>query len=281
MNFHFKEFVLAVLFLAFFASSCKPSLTKKEIIGYSVAAAAGAAALTGAYLFWNNNDDDSLDNVEVVDKNGEKVLQPKAVEKKKFKQVIADALKFMIIPSAIGLGTYWVLGQHTPEGKLKNFDTRNEKIRLGINKKFSNGTRSLAYYLDETDLIKLINANFGKETNCPLIEAERFLKNQKEFLQEPVQFLEEVRAGKIGLKYDDLKMRTQDTERLSNKISDALDVIKKQPDYQEQLKRYDSLEKDRIQREELSTQRKHDFAKILLIIVGTSIIAGKIVAPFV
>lgn len=276
MNFSFNGSVFSALFISFFTTSCYPSLTKKEVIGYSVAAVAGAAALTGAYLLWNGSDDDSLDNVEVVDKNGEKVLQTKAIEKKKFKQVLADALKFMIVPSAVGFGTYWILNKHTLEGKLKNFDDRNEKIKLGLDEKFSDGTSSIVNELGlpEVDLIKFVDSNFGKDTHCPLIEAEKYLKEQKEFLQKQINFVYQEQPASRAFDQKNIK-------ELSDKISFALDVIQKQVGYQEQLKRYDSLERDRFQREELSTQRKYDFAKILLIIAGTSIVAGKIVAPFV
>lgn len=271
MNFSFKKSIFAILFVSFFTTSCYSSLTKKEVIGYSVAAAAGAAALTGAYLLWNSNDDDSLDNVEVVDKNGEKVLQPKNVEKKKFKQVAADVLKFMIVPSAVGLGTYWILNKHTLEGKLKNFNERDEKIRLGLNEKFSEGTNSFVNEL-EGDIVKFINSNFGKDTHCPLIEAERYLKEQKESLQKQINFVYKEQPD---------ESTSQKVKELSDKISTTLELIQKQKDYKEQLQRYDSLEKDRLQREDLNTQRKYDFAKIFLIIAGTSVIAGKVVAPFV
>jgi hypothetical protein len=279
MNFPFKKSILTILFTGFCFSSVS-SLTKKEVIGYSIAATAGAAVLTGAYLFLAS-DDDSLDNIEIVDKNGEKVLQEKKVEKKKVKQVIADVLKFMIVPSAVGLGAYWFLVQYTPEGKLKNLQARRNKISLGLGEKFSDGKNALSFEQDLSNegLLNLVNSNFGKNTQCPLVEAEKYLREQKERLQEQLKLLNKEDSAKTFT--DELNIHFLFVKTLSDKISRALDLIQHQTAYQEQLKRYDSLEKDRVQREELSAQKKHEYAKIFLIIAGVSGIAGKIVAPFV
>jgi hypothetical protein len=286
MNFLGKTFLLVSLFFSSFntKSECR-ILSDKFVIGSSITAGTACAAIIGLYLWTHRTHKKPAPKTEA-----EKLLR--AIDDEEEAQgagILSNTLKFTLIPGAVGGGFYYVLSGYTLDGYLNYCVRKAKKVNLGLNEKFSSGKQDFVKDKDiDVDVLKkFIDANFGKDSHCPLIEAERLLLDQHGFLQAAIKTVRElnneIESNENTIpaeKQNRFNSVSESITNLSDRITSAVQAIKKCPEYKDQLATFIAYKKDLDQKEAVSSQRKYELLKILAIVGGAYGIAGKVVAPF-
>jgi hypothetical protein len=285
MNIFGKVFLLVSLFFTSFntESECKV-FSDQFVIGTSITAGVTCATILGLYLWMHRAPK------KVAPQNeAERLLQKVDDDNdEEAEGALSKILKLTLIPGAVGGGLYYVLSGYTFDGYLKYCQRHAKKVNLGLGEKFSDSRNRLVKGIENKTLEKFVNSNFGKDSQCPLIEAAMFLVEQRELLQGAVKALDELNdeiASNNNIISDVQKREkiynvSEDIQNLSDKISDAVEVIKKSSDYKDQLTRFIAYRKQMDKKEAVSSQRKYELLKILAIGGVASGIAGKLVAPF-